>query len=207
MKAIKTSYGGVTFRSRLEARWAHAFDKHEIVWEYEPEWFNFELDGTEYNYLPDFLLPDSALYVEVKGSHNERLDKALAFGTHLAREYDSKIKKSDKSSRNPEVTYQEDYLIQRAYQTSPQLIICDDKGTLGLVILGWDVDEKKPITEIREDIGVFTCHYCKKVTLRHDFTEPRCFACGQLVHYTINGRNQFESFGDLPVMTEWVKGQ
>lgn len=58
--AIPTSYEGVHFRSRLEARWACFFDYLGWPWEYEP----LELDG----YIPDFVLPFEAapLLVEVK---------------------------------------------------------------------------------------------------------------------------------------------
>ena len=48
IKAIPTMYGGVQFRSRLEARWAAFFDLVEWRWEYEP----LDLDG----YVPDFVL-------------------------------------------------------------------------------------------------------------------------------------------------------
>lgn len=58
MKAIDTYYNGHTFRSRLEARWAVAFDHAGIKWDYEPE--GFELDGVG-RYLPDFWLPNNLL--------------------------------------------------------------------------------------------------------------------------------------------------
>lgn len=48
MTAIPTTYAGVRFRSRLEARWAAFFDLLEWRWEYEP----IDLDG----YIPDFLV-------------------------------------------------------------------------------------------------------------------------------------------------------
>ncbi|MFN7611621.1 MAG: hypothetical protein ACK5QX_11930 [bacterium] len=59
-----TTYAGVRFRSRLEARWAAFFDLCQWSWEYEP----VELAG----WAPDFLvtIPCVAnghqLYVEVK---------------------------------------------------------------------------------------------------------------------------------------------
>ena len=55
-----TEYGGVTFRSRLEARWAAYLDRRGIAWEYEPARF----DG----WAPDFrLVMDGAhVYAEVK---------------------------------------------------------------------------------------------------------------------------------------------
>jgi len=63
--AIETRYAGCRFRSRLEARWARFFDAAEIEWKYEPE--GFELDGVRY--LPDFYLPSSETWVEVKGNN------------------------------------------------------------------------------------------------------------------------------------------
>lgn len=64
MKAIETEYNGYRFRSRLEARWAVFFDALGIRYEYEPEGFELS-DGTLY--LPDFYLPDSKSWFEVKG--------------------------------------------------------------------------------------------------------------------------------------------
>ncbi len=46
MNAIPTVYGGVQFRSRLEARWAAFFDILRWRWEYEP------LDAA--GWIPDF---------------------------------------------------------------------------------------------------------------------------------------------------------
>ncbi|TIN83117.1 hypothetical protein [Mesorhizobium sp.] len=48
IKAIPTTYAGVNFRSRLEARWAAFFDLCGWKWDYEP----FDLDG----WAPDFLI-------------------------------------------------------------------------------------------------------------------------------------------------------
>ena len=75
MKAIETIYNGYRFRSRLEARWAVFFDRLGIRYVYEPEGYEFE-DGTQY--LPDFYLPDSRQYFEVKGVMNDKdLHKVL----------------------------------------------------------------------------------------------------------------------------------
>lgn len=57
IKAIPTTYKGVNFRSRLEARWAVMFDKLGWHWRYEP----VDLDG----WIPDFIVND-VLPVEVK---------------------------------------------------------------------------------------------------------------------------------------------
>lgn len=69
--AHPTTYAGVRFRSRLEARWAAFFDLCQWAWEYEP----IELAG----WAPDFYVhfrcghsecPNGhRLYVEVKPYH------------------------------------------------------------------------------------------------------------------------------------------
>lgn len=64
LQAIETEYRGHKYRSRLEARWAVFFDNAKIPYVYEPEGFRMS-DGT--CYLPDFYLPDSKTFVEIKG--------------------------------------------------------------------------------------------------------------------------------------------
>lgn len=65
LKPIETAYAGHRFRSRLEARWAVAFDAMGVTWHYEREAFSLP-GGT--GYLPDFYLPELRLWVEVKAS-------------------------------------------------------------------------------------------------------------------------------------------
>ena len=64
IKAKETYYNGYRFRSRSEARWAVFFDHAKIKYFYEPE--GFPVKGTS-GYLPDFYLPDSKEFFEVKG--------------------------------------------------------------------------------------------------------------------------------------------
>ena len=83
IRSIPTIYHGVLFRSRLEARWAEAFDRRGIAWMYEED--SYDLGGGVY-YLPDFLLPRLRTYVEVKGildDEAERKPRALARATVL----------------------------------------------------------------------------------------------------------------------------
>jgi hypothetical protein len=47
----KTTYQGIEFRSRSEARWAIFFNCMGIIWYYEPKKYKFK-DGTVY--IPDF---------------------------------------------------------------------------------------------------------------------------------------------------------
>jgi hypothetical protein len=81
--AIETVYNGVRFRSRLEARWAVFFDAVKTPWQYEPEAFHLPAEsivsdsfpdrdpverlGRDWNYLPDFWLPEVNAWFEVKG--------------------------------------------------------------------------------------------------------------------------------------------
>lgn len=76
---IPTLYKGCKFRSRLEARYAVLFDELDIKWEYEKEGFTITLGWSEdgygtRNYLPDFYLPESKTWVEVKGSVEDVTD-------------------------------------------------------------------------------------------------------------------------------------
>lgn len=72
IKPIETVYNGYRFRSRLEARWAVFFDAMGIEYEYEQEGFETK-DGAKY--LPDFILTDSGVYVEVKGMRDGAMDE------------------------------------------------------------------------------------------------------------------------------------
>lgn len=66
VNAIETLYAGCRMRSRLEARWAVAFDYLGIQWEYEPQGY----DLPSGKYLPDFRLtvPGSVpFFLEIKG--------------------------------------------------------------------------------------------------------------------------------------------
>lgn len=69
IKPIETVYNGYRFRSRLEARWAVFFNALNIKYEYEPEGFVLS-DGTYY--LPDFYLPESKTFFEVKGIMSDK---------------------------------------------------------------------------------------------------------------------------------------
>jgi hypothetical protein len=83
IQAIETKYKGYRFRSRLEARWAVFFDALGIEWEYEKEGFT---NGEGDYYLPDFFLPKTKTWVEVKGekdalvSDAERMTRLLDYG-------------------------------------------------------------------------------------------------------------------------------
>jgi hypothetical protein len=77
LRAIPTFFSGITYRSRLEARWAVFFDALSIPFNYEPE--GFDLGGGLW-YLPDFWLPNQKCFFEVKGpfTENKGPEKARA---------------------------------------------------------------------------------------------------------------------------------
>lgn len=60
--ARPTIYKGVRMRSRLEAKVAETLDWYRFPWRYEPQCFASELG----QYLPDFQLFDTDVYLEVK---------------------------------------------------------------------------------------------------------------------------------------------
>lgn len=72
---LETRYAGCRFRSRLEARWAVLFDALRIPWQYEPQGYQIG----EQTYLPDFYLPQSKTWVEVKGSEEDFLERGTLY--------------------------------------------------------------------------------------------------------------------------------
>lgn len=93
-KAIDTWYARRCFRSRLEARWAIAFDALGIPWEYES--CGYDLGDGHGKYLPDFLLrmqvfdpgPLWRVHVEVKPETADDVEwlRARRFGHMINKE-------------------------------------------------------------------------------------------------------------------------
>jgi hypothetical protein len=63
MKAIETTYSGIRFRSKTEAKWALFMDIIGCKWIYEPEGYDL---GDGIFYCPDFYLPDVDAFLEIK---------------------------------------------------------------------------------------------------------------------------------------------
>lgn len=72
IRSIRTTYRGVTFESTLEADWAKNLDKFRIPWQYEPEGVRLP---SGVNYRCDLFLPSTSTWLEVKGPHNQRIEK------------------------------------------------------------------------------------------------------------------------------------
>lgn len=85
IKPIETFYSGYRFRSRLEARWAVFFDALGIYYEYEHQ--GYTLPGGS-AYLPDFWLPQTKNWVEIKARWPDRgsteLDRLEEFASVAA---------------------------------------------------------------------------------------------------------------------------
>ena len=62
----KVVYNGTMFRSSYEVRFAKALDMRGITWEYEQRRFDLGVC----TYLPDFFVPETGAFWEVKGWHN-----------------------------------------------------------------------------------------------------------------------------------------
>lgn len=75
LKPIPTSFEGVYFRSRLEARWACFFSRLGIPWRYEAQGFDLGPAGW---YLPDFELDGCGVgrfFAEVKAIDEPSTDE------------------------------------------------------------------------------------------------------------------------------------
>ncbi len=80
---IETYYNGYRFRSRLEGRWAVFFDSIGLKFQYESE--GWKLPSGIW-YLPDFFLPESRTWAEVKPTEftadEIRKCREVAMGNH-----------------------------------------------------------------------------------------------------------------------------
>ena len=146
--AIETIYDGHRFRSRLEARWAVFFNEMNIPWLYEPEGFQVG----KWKYLPDFYLPKSKTWVEVKGGDEslrhdiERLEAVLDFDSPIP------------------------YMSESRF----------DGSLNGLLILGniprlndkWSV--MHPIIQHHKGLSVAWITLNESVGTYHDYSDPRC---------------------------------
>lgn len=91
INAIPTQYGGINFRSRLEAKWACFFDALGWTWDYEP----LDLAG----YIPDFLITVLGPSPYASGHDlppQQMLVECKPFGTlsEIQREWQTKIEQT-----------------------------------------------------------------------------------------------------------------
>lgn len=71
-KKMHHSYKGIDLHGKWELRLAQYFDDNAIQWERCKERFSYEFEGKIRTYVPDFFLPQTQEYVEVKGYLTEK---------------------------------------------------------------------------------------------------------------------------------------
>lgn len=79
--AVPGFYRGVRFASRLEVGWAQTLDFLGIEWLYEPAVVPLPSGN---RYRPDFYLPMIRTWLEVKGPHDERIEKSRELSVLVA---------------------------------------------------------------------------------------------------------------------------
>lgn len=72
IKPTKYYYNNIYFRGSWDMGLAKFLDENNIKWIYEPQRFEIK-EG--YTYLPDFFLPESNLYIEVKGYFRNKISR------------------------------------------------------------------------------------------------------------------------------------
>lgn len=85
LQAIPTTYNGVTFRSRLEARHAVFMDTLGVEWHYEYEGYQLPSGW----YVPDFWLPGLDAWLEIKG--DRPTDQELQLAQELMEHTDKRV--------------------------------------------------------------------------------------------------------------------
>lgn len=76
MEAIPTTYRGIRYRSRLEARWAAFFRFMELHAEYEP----LDLEG----WIPDFSIGSALVEVKPCLTEDEFIEHELRYGDYAS---------------------------------------------------------------------------------------------------------------------------
>jgi len=76
-------------RSSWEVAYAKYLDKQGIKWQYEPK--TFDLGKT--TYTPDFYLPDSDTYVEIKGYFRNKAKIKISLFRKIYKNFNLKILK------------------------------------------------------------------------------------------------------------------
>lgn len=146
--SVPKTYAGVLFRSTLEADWANTLDRYGIVWQYEPEAVRLP-SGVLYR--PDFYLPELTTWLEVKGPHDERIDK-----THEL---------AEASTHHP------DHADECSCWLNPwRLTVVGRPATRGA--MSWDS------AMLSQDIHFARCSNCSAFNFREEVGNWTCRGCG-----------------------------
>ena len=132
-RIIPTRYDGILYRSRTEARWAVFLDAIGTSHHYEPDGFDFG----DIRYLPDFYLPATDLYVEIKGSvptpDERRKTMLLSAATHSRVVVFSGPPEPRQDDSEHVMLWQDG-----RYSGHATLAFCEPCGRIGVHAGGWD---------------------------------------------------------------------
>lgn len=185
LRAVPTTYAGTTFRSRLEAEWALNLTLLGIGWVYEPEAYEL-LDGQRY--LPDFWLPETRTWLEVKGPHGERTDKCEQFARMAS--HHSYCDMSDSGECGC------------FFRPEAMFVVGETPGIYG--------EMRFHGTESYQDITLIQCAYCRRMVFFDEMQAWVCRACDeakpQLSRWEWRGDSTYalRAFARLP---RWKPGR
>jgi hypothetical protein len=162
-KAIPTTYNGIRFRSRLEAKWAFMFDEFGWPYEYEP----IDLNG----YIPDFILKlKEPVLVEVKPIIERPKDP-------LQKCFLDPIEKIQRSGWEKEAIIVGATLYDSDY---------DEFSSIGMLgELGYKIkDNGVGFVECVDFdyctlTALFVCSYCNKISFCSNYGSFHCRRCGK----------------------------
>jgi hypothetical protein len=141
MKAIETTYSGIRFRSKTEAKWALFMDIIGCKWIYEPEGYNL---GDGVFYCPDFYLPDIDAFLEIKP-----IIAGFESPTH---QFVRATKKTIYTMRGTPCHWRD-----REPDDREMLMFMPDEDSLDGIYVGWDNSQEFCI-----------CPHCRKVGIEYD---------------------------------------
>lgn len=190
--SIPIKYKGVRYRSKLEAQWAKFFDHFGIRHIYEPEVFVLD-DGTKY--LPDFYLPDSKQYFEVKGIMDH-------YDYHKIEELRREM--SNQSIVTEKMTPWEKEVAKLypcAYELDGATNICLIIGYAGGKIdVPCEENSQYYVSdEVDDEPALVKCRFCGKWSFKNfgaanagPYSRPACGYCGQVTDDCDHPRRPFE---------------
>lgn len=66
-RKMHRTYKGIDLHGSWELAYAKYLDEHNVPWERCKQVFIYQFEGKELRYTPDFFLPETSQYVEIKG--------------------------------------------------------------------------------------------------------------------------------------------
>lgn len=190
VRAIPTTYKGVTFASKLEANWCKTLDSWNVVWTFEPEGVYLP-NGR--GYLSDLYLPRLKTWVEVKGPHDARIDKPAKLSTMVRHAPGCSSGRSDAILDRPPTVAPASCPCGYGPDFPYMLVVVARPATAGkasfepvhgasdstrIVVMDCTVCGQRSFTDLG---GIPLCRRC-----RQDASGSTCHATGRLPFLTVN---------------------